>query len=70
MAPALQEILDRSDSRLAPDSAIPAIHELSQQLRAMRLELDEGDWRGALREARAAYSGPLEIAEPLKTYEV
>lgn len=53
MATALQEVLDRSDSRLAPDSAIPAIHELSQQLRAMRLELGEGDWRGALREARA-----------------
>jgi len=32
------------------------------------LNSDDGEW--ALSEARTAFSGPLEIAEPLRTYDV
>jgi SAM-dependent methyltransferase len=49
---ALREILDESDSRLAPDSAIPSIHALSRRLRDLRSELDDPAWRSAVAEAR------------------
>jgi len=48
--------------------------QVAQDARAKQLLLthiplmDGGDW--ALREARAVYDGPVEIAEPLKTYEI
>lgn len=50
---ALHEILDQAASRLAPESAIPAVHDLSRQLRAMRHELGDGAWRAAMASARA-----------------
>lgn len=52
MPSALREILDSSDAHLAPDSAIPAVHALSQRLRELRGTMDEPTWRGAMREAR------------------
>jgi ribonuclease BN (tRNA processing enzyme) len=48
--------------------------EVARRARVKRLVLthiplqEGGEW--ALAEARAAYSGPVEIAEPLRTYEV
>jgi SAM-dependent methyltransferase len=53
MSTALHEILDQANERLAPESAIPAVHDLSRHLRDMRLELGHAAWRDAMREARA-----------------
>lgn len=52
MAPTLLSVLDRADAKLAPDSAIPSLHDLSQALREQRAELGD-DWVEAARRARS-----------------
>ncbi len=50
--PSVQALLDGANARLAPDSAIPAMHDLARSLREVRSELGEQEWRAAAQRAR------------------
>jgi len=52
MAPPLHELLTRADQSLAPDHAIPAMHDLARMLRQQRAELGADGWMAATFEAR------------------
>jgi SAM-dependent methyltransferase len=52
MPPFLHALLDDADSRLAPDSAIPAIHGLARNLHELRRWVGDAGWSNAVREAR------------------
>ncbi|HEX9635715.1 MAG TPA: MBL fold metallo-hydrolase [Candidatus Limnocylindria bacterium] len=61
----------QSRGHLLPSEAALVAHNARSKrviLTHIPLNSDDGEW--ALGEARTAYSGPLEIAEPLRTYDV
>lgn len=52
MPPDLDDLLDRANASLAPDTAIPAMHALSQALRERRHALGDEAWSEVARFAR------------------